>query len=87
MGCNSGKGDVVGEPVDGEGISDAEGTGDIASVIAAVLGRGADISSIDAMGCHVGSLVRYGVLDDDTGDWGSKRAFVEIEIAVKVGIG
>ena len=52
-----------------------------------MLGRGADISSIDAMGCHVGSLVRYGVLDDDTGDWGSKRAFVEIEIAVKVGIG
>jgi hypothetical protein len=80
------KRNIVGKPVDSQGISDSESAGDIALVASVVLGGWAYVPSIDAMGCHVGSQFGRGVYDDASagrGQWG----LVEVETAVEAVIG
>ena len=84
--CDFGERHIVREPVDGEGVSDAEGAWDVAFVAAVVLGGRADVPAIDTVRCHVGSLIGC-YMDNDSGAWWCERAFVEIEIAVEAGIG
>jgi hypothetical protein len=85
VGGDFGKWHVVREPVDGESISSAKGTGYVALVTAVVLGGRADVPAIDAFGCHVGALIRCDV-DNNTGSWWSKRGPVEIEGSVEAGV-
>jgi hypothetical protein len=58
----------VREPIDSEGIADSEGAWYVALVATVVLEGGADVPAVDAMGCHVASLV-WGDMDDDSSAW------------------
>ena len=51
-----------------------------------MLGRGTDVPSVDAMGCHVGSLA-WGNVDDDTSARWGQWVLVEIVIAVEACVG
>ena len=75
----------MGEPVDGQGVAEAEGAGDVAFAAAVVFGGGADIPSINAVRCHVGALVGCNV-NDDAGAGRSEGALVEIVVAVETGV-
>jgi hypothetical protein len=66
VGSHFWKGHGVREPIDSKGVADSEGAGDVALVATAVLEGGADAPAVDAMGCHVASLV-WGDVDDDSG--------------------
>ncbi len=76
----------MGEPVDGEGVADAEGAGDVAFVASVMFGGGADVPAIDAVRCHVAALVGCDV-DDDSGSRWSEGALVAAEIAMEACVG
>jgi hypothetical protein len=61
---SSRKRNVVWEPINCEGISNAEGAGNVAFVAAAVFSGRAKIPSIEAMRCHVGALFGCDMNDD-----------------------
>ena len=56
------------KPVDSECVADAAGTWNVALVATVVLFGRANVPAVDAMWCHVGSLVRRDV-DDYSGAW------------------
>jgi hypothetical protein len=74
------------EPVDGECVANAAGAGHVALVAAAVLFGWADAPAVDAVRCHVGSLVWCDV-DDDSGTWRGHGRFVEVEVAEETSAG
>lgn len=80
------EGDAVREPVDGEGVANAEGARNVALVATVVVQRWTNIPAGDAVGCHAGPSVRCDV-DDNTGARRGEGALVEIEIAVEAGVG
>jgi hypothetical protein len=78
--------DIVGEPIDGECVSDTEGAGDVALVTAVVFSGRADVPAVDAVGRHVCALGGCDV-DDDASAGRGERALVEVEVAVDAGVG
>jgi hypothetical protein len=74
------------KPVDGECVANAVGAWDVALVATAVPFGRANPPAVDAMRCHVGSLVWCDV-DDDSGAWRGKGRLVEVEVAKETGVG
>ena len=70
----------MGEPVKGEGIANAIGARNVASVAAVVFKGWADVPAVDAVGCHVAALVGC-LVDDDAGSWWGERTLVVIIVA------
>jgi hypothetical protein len=77
---------LVREPIDGECVSGAAGTWDVALVASVVVFRWANVPTVDAMRGHVGSLVWCDVCDH-TRAGRRKWRLVEIEVAIEAGIG
>ena len=83
---HSGKRNLVREPIDDKGISDAESTGYVTLGAPVVLDRWTDVPSVNAMGCHAGSLV-WGDMDNDASARWGQGTRVKIVVAVEAGIG
>jgi hypothetical protein len=86
IGGDLGERDVVGEPVYCEGVTDSKSAWYIAFVASIVLKRRANIPSVDAVGCHVRSLLRSDV-DDDFCTGRSEWALVEVVVAIQASAG
>jgi hypothetical protein len=76
----------VGEPINGEGVANAEGAWDVTFVAPVMLGGGANVPAIHSMGCHVVALFWCDV-DNNSGARWRKRAAVEIEDAIEAVVG
>ena len=74
------------KPVDSECVVDAVGTRDAALVATVVLFGRANLPAVDAMWCHVGSLVWRDV-DGYSSAWRSWGPFVVIKVAKETGVG
>ena len=81
-----GERDVAGEPVYCERVTDSECAWYVAFVAPIMLKRRADVPSVDAMGCHVCSLI-WSDVDDDFCAGRSEWALVEIAVAIQASAG
>jgi hypothetical protein len=76
----------VREPVDGEGIADAESARDVTFVASIMLGGRADIPAIYSVRRHVGSLLWRDVHNDACAGR-CKRSAIEIEVSIEGSVG
>ncbi len=77
--------DGVREPIDGEGVTDAESGWDVTLVASVMLGGWANVPAVNTVWSHVVALVRCDV-DDDAGAGRGERALVKVEGAVEAGV-
>jgi hypothetical protein len=81
-----GERDVVGEPVYCERVADSKSAWHIAFAAPTVLKQRADAPSVDAVGCHVCSLL-WSDVDNYFCAGRSEWAFVEVVVAIQASAG